>query len=122
MHGRRDDHSELRTGIDVDVRVDAALTDEAELRQSTQEWRADLSALANQHERFGLAQALGERVDVLDVIVPNLDVVPRQLREAFERAQRVLVVVEDRDPHRGQPSAHTGRRGHDVRHAPSASA
>jgi hypothetical protein len=33
-------------------------------------------ALANQHERFGLAQSLGERVDVLDVIVPDLDIVP----------------------------------------------
>jgi len=27
------------------------------------------------HERFGLAQSPGERVDVLDVIVPDLDVV-----------------------------------------------
>ena len=61
------------------MRVHAALTDEAELRQSTQEWRADLGALANEHECFGLTQSLGERLDVLDVIVPDLDVVARQL-------------------------------------------
>ena len=87
------------------MRVDAALADEPQLRQSTQEWSADLGALANEHERFALAQSLGERVDVLDVIVPDLDVVPRQLREAVESAQRVVVVVEDGDLHRGRPSA-----------------
>ena len=69
-----------------------------------EERRADLGALANEHERFGLAQSLGERVDVLDVIVPDLDVVSRQLREAVERAQRVVVVVEDGDLHRGRSS------------------
>jgi len=42
-------------------------------------------------------QSLGERVDLLDVVVPDLDLVPRQLREAVERAQRVEVVVEDGD-------------------------
>ena len=108
MHARRDDHAELSAGVDIDVRVDAALADQPELRQSAEEWRADLGALANEHERFGLAQSLRERVDILDVIVPDLDVVPRQRREAVERAQRVVVVVEDGDLHRGQLSA--GRR------------
>ena len=70
-----------------------------------QEWRANLGALANEHERFGLAQSLGKRIDVLDVIVVHLDVMARQLREAVERAQRVVVIVEDGDLHRGQPSA-----------------
>jgi hypothetical protein len=101
VHARRDDHTQLRAGVDIDVRVDAALADEPELGQSTQERRADLGALANEHERFGLAQSLGERVGVLDVIVPDLDVVPRQLGEAVERAQRVVVIVEDGDLHRG---------------------
>ena len=44
-------------------------------------------------------EALGERVDVLDVIVPDRDVVAGELPEAGERAQRVEVVVEDRDLH-----------------------
>ena len=84
------------------MRIDAALADEPELWQSTEEWGADLGALANEHECLGLVQSLGERVDVLDVIVPDLDIVPRQLREAVERAQRVVVVVEDGDLHRHQ--------------------
>jgi hypothetical protein len=86
VHARRDDHPELRAGVDIDVRVDAALADKPELRQSTEQRRADLGALANQHQRVGLAQSLGERVDVLDVIVPHLDIVAQQLREAVERA------------------------------------
>ena len=73
-----------------------------------EEWSADLGALANEHEDLGLAQSLGERVDVLDVIVPDLDIVSRQLREAVERAQRVVVVVEDGDLHRGRSSALVG--------------
>jgi hypothetical protein len=105
VHARRDDHPELRAGVDIYVWVDAALADEPELRQSAEERRADLGALANEHEHFRVAQSLGERVDVLDVIVPDIDVVPRQLREAVERAQRVVIVVENRDLHRGRPSA-----------------
>jgi hypothetical protein len=68
------------------------------------ERRPNLCALANEHQRFGLAQSLGEPDDP-DVVVPDLDIVPRQLREAGERAQQVVVVVEDRDLRRGQPSA-----------------
>jgi hypothetical protein len=49
--------------IEHGLRLDAARADEPELRQSTEEWRADLGALANEHERFGRAQSLGERVD-----------------------------------------------------------
>ena len=45
------------------------------------------------------AQPLGERVDVLDVVVPDRDLVPVELAEARQRAQRVEVVVEDRDLH-----------------------
>jgi len=67
---------ELRAGLDIDVRVDAALADESELRQPAQQRGADLGALANEHERFGIAESLGEGVDVIDVICPDLHVVP----------------------------------------------
>ena len=96
---RRDDHAEARAGVDVDVRVDAALADEPQLRQALEERRADLGPLADQDQHLGVAQALGERVDVLDVVVPDGDVEGRELAEAGERAERVEVVVEDRDLH-----------------------
>ena len=89
-----------RAGVDVDVRIDAALADEPQLRQALEQRRADLGALADQHQRLGVPQPLGQRVDVLDVIVPDRDVVAGQLREAGQRAQRVEVVVEDGDLHR----------------------
>ena len=55
-----------RAGLDVDVRIDAALADEPEIGQALEQRRADLGALADQHQHLGVAQALGERVDVLD--------------------------------------------------------
>ena len=46
-----------------------------------------------------VAQALGELVDILRVVVPDRDVVAGELREAAERADGVEVIVEDRDLH-----------------------
>src|SRR4029079_755347 len=44
---RGHDDSEPRTGVDVDVRIDAALADAQETRQALQQGRADLCALAD---------------------------------------------------------------------------
>jgi hypothetical protein len=80
------------------------VADEPELRQSTEQWRADLRALANEPERLGFAQSLGEGVDVLDVIVTN----STSCTDSFvapERAQRVVVIVKSGELHRGPPSA-----------------
>ena len=79
MLARRHDDAEPRAGVDVDVRIDAALADQPELRQPLEQRRADLRALADQHQRLGVLQALGERVDVLDVVVPDRDVVAVEL-------------------------------------------
>ena len=54
--------AEPRAGVDVDMRVDAALADQAQLGQALEQRRADLGALADQHQHFGVAQPLGERV------------------------------------------------------------
>jgi hypothetical protein len=69
VHVRGHDHAELGAGVDVDVRVDAALADQPQLGQPTKQRRTDLGALADEHEGFGVAQPLCERVDVLDVSV-----------------------------------------------------
>ena len=37
--------------------------------------RADLGPLAYQHQRFRIPQSFGQRIDILDVIVPDLDFV-----------------------------------------------
>src|SRR5262249_60117277 len=97
MLARRNDDAEPRASLDVDVGIDAALTDEAQLAQSMKERRADLGPLAYQHQRFGVPQPAGQHIDVLDMVVPDLDHVARQLLEAVERAKSVMVVVENRD-------------------------
>src|SRR6185312_5849242 len=79
--------------------IDAALADQLELRQPLDERRADLRALADQHQRLGIAQPFGEGLDVLNVIVPDRHVVTRQRGEAIERAHRVVIVVENGDFH-----------------------
>ena len=81
MLARRDDHAEPLAGVDVDVRIDAALADQPQLRQAFQQRRADLRPLTDQHQRFGVVQPFGQRVGVLDVVVPDRDLVPGQLGE-----------------------------------------
>src|SRR5262249_59730390 len=68
-------------------------------RQAFKQWGADFGALAYEHERFRVLQALGERIGSLNVIVPDRNLVFGELREAIQRAQRVVVVVEDRHLH-----------------------
>src|SRR3954453_9166077 len=81
------------------MRIDAALADQLQLRQPLQQWRADLRALADQHQRLGILEPRREGVDVLDVVVMDGDGVAVELAEAIERAQRVEIVVEDGDVH-----------------------
>ena len=75
MLARRHHDAVLGAGVDVDVRIDAALADQPELGQALDQRCADMGALADQHQRFGVLQPLGQRVDVLDVVVPDLDLV-----------------------------------------------
>ena len=88
-------------GLDIDMRIDAALADEAQLRQPYNQRRADRGALADQHQRLDVGKPRRERVGVLDVVVPDRDVVPGELREAGQRAHRVVIIVENGDLHEG---------------------
>ena len=99
MLERRHDDAEPRAGLDVDVRIDAALADQAEIRQAFEQRRADLRALAEQHQRLGGLQPGGEAIDVLLMVVPHRHLVAAELREAGQGAQRVEIVVEDGDFH-----------------------
>src|SRR4029079_10644598 len=64
----------------------------------------------DQYQRFGIAQALRQRIDVLDMIVPDRDVMPGEFAETVEGAQRVEIIVEDRDLHDALPFAGPARR------------
>ncbi len=99
MLARRDDDAERGAGVDVDVRIDAALTDELEACEPLEQRCSNGGALADEHQRLRIAQALCERVQLLDVIVPDGDLVAVELGEAVQRAKRVEVIVEDADFH-----------------------
>ncbi len=99
MLARRDDNAAPRAGLDIDMRIDAALADELQFGQLPKERRANLGALAKQHQNFGIAQSLGQQAGILHMIVPDRDIVAVELAETRQRAQRVEIVVEDGDFH-----------------------
>src|SRR5262245_26088129 len=97
--GRYDDPA-TRTRIDVDMRVNAALTDEPQGVEAFEQRLTDLRTLANQHENLSVLKASGEGVDILGVIVPDLYLVSVQFAKAPEGTQRVEIVIENRNFHR----------------------
>ena len=99
MLARRDDDAERRARIDIDMRVNAALTDEREIPQPLQQRRADRGALAYQHQHVGVTQSFAQNLGVLYVVVPDRDFIACELVEAIEAAQGVEVVVENGDVH-----------------------
>src|SRR5688572_7663120 len=113
MLTRRNNHAAPPAGLDVDVRVDAALTDQLELVQSMEQRSPDLRPLAYQHQDVGIPQSPGP---CIDVIGPDRDLAALQLPEAVECAQRVVVVVENRDPHRSVARPATAAGSDDERH------
>ena len=98
-----DDDPEAGAGVDVDVGIDAALGDEPEGRELLEEFGTDLGAFADEDEGFGVAEADGQGVRLLEVVVPDHDLVNGQLLEAGQGAEGVEVVVEDGDLHERAP-------------------
>jgi hypothetical protein len=96
---RRHDDAAARTGLDVDVRIDAALADEFELGQAFEQVGLNSRALTDEHQAFGVLEPRRQRVGVLHVVVPDHNLVTRELAEAGKRAQRVEIIVEDRNLH-----------------------
>ena len=67
--------------------------------------RANLGALADQDQRLGVRQPLGQHVDVLGMVVPDRDVVAVQLSKAGQRPHGVVIVVKNSDFHAPNPTA-----------------
>ena len=99
MQVRAHGDAEPRARVDVDVRVDAALADQAQVGQALEERRAYLGPLADQNERVESLQPSGEGVGVLDVVREHRHLVGLESLEARQRPQRVEPIVEDRDLH-----------------------
>ena len=98
---RRHDDAKSRARRDVDVRVDAPLADEPECGQPFEQRRLDLRPLADEDQCLGVPQPLRQHADILDMIVPDRDIMACEHAEARQRSKGVVVVVEDRNFHRG---------------------
>lgn len=103
MHFGGHDDPEPVTRINVDVGVDAPLTDQSQVRRALQQRGMDLRPFADEDERFGIREPVRQFVGVVRVVVPNRNFVPSQFREAVECLERVEVVVKDRDLQRPPP-------------------
>src|SRR5262249_15147573 len=99
------DDAQPRAGIDIDVRIDAALADEPQLGQALQKRSANGRAFPDQHQRFRVAQPVGERIEVLNVIIPYRHRMTGKLAEARQRAYGVVIIVQYGDFHRPRRSS-----------------
>ena len=103
MLARRHDDTAAGTGLDVDVRIDAALADESEPGQAFEQRRSNGRALADEHQAFGVLEPRRQRVCILHVVVPDRDLMTLEPLEAGKRAHRVEIVVENRNLHACAP-------------------
>ena len=95
----RYDNAATRARLDVDMRVNAALTDEPQGIQALEQRLTDLRTLSNQHENLRVLKARGEAVDILDVIVPDRYLMPVEFAKARKCTKRVEIVIENRNLH-----------------------
>jgi hypothetical protein len=109
MKVRRDHDAELCASRDVDVWIDAPLTDQAQSGQAFEQWSLNPGAPSEQHERFGFTEPIRQGIQVLNVVVPDRDFMAVQLLEALQGPERIVMVIQDRDLHCCSPLfPHTG--------------
>ena len=82
MHIRTEQHPARRAGRHVDVGIDAALADEAQIRQAFEQGRFDRRALAEKDQRLGGGEPCGQRRYVVGMIGPYCHHVPVEQAEA----------------------------------------
>src|SRR5437764_9211760 len=82
-------------GPDIDVGIDTALADQAELRQAFQKRSLNLGSFPEKHEHFAVMEPLRQNIDRRGVILPDRDLMAVQLLETLQGSERVMVVVQD---------------------------
>ena len=88
-----------RVRLDVDMRIHAALADEAQVSKAFKQRGGNRCPFTNQDQRFSLSQSFREHLDIVDMIVPDGYVVPIELVEALQRPKGVEIVIQDGDLH-----------------------
>ena len=77
------------------MRIDASLTDQLESWKSLEEGASNQRTLANQHQHVCMLQTMGKNFDVLDVIIPNRDIVLREQSKTWQAAQCVEIIIQN---------------------------
>ncbi len=83
----------------VDMRVDAALADQAQARQSIEHLRLNPRSLTDQHQGLGLLQARNQAFAVLFMIIPDLHLMRIHQAKTGQRADGIEIIVKDGDSH-----------------------
>src|SRR5260370_34090146 len=86
--GRNDD-PKPGAGPDIDVWIDTALADQAQLGQACQKRSLNLGSFPEKHEHFGVMEPLRQHIDSLDVILPDRDLMAVQLLETLQASECV---------------------------------
>lgn len=88
-----------RAGFQIDVRIDASLADQLEIRQLFDKFAVNFGTFPDENENFGISQSLRKPVVVLEVIIPDRHLMGLQLGETVEFSNGVEVVIENSDIH-----------------------
>ena len=112
VHVRAEHHTVPGAGRDINMRVDAALADEFQLRKSVQKILGDRCPFPEQNKALGLCHPISKAGRVGFVIGPDRDVMPGKLFETGQATQRVEPVVKNVNLHRlSIPDIMEGVRG-----------
>ena len=99
----RDYDAVLGTGIDIDMRIDAALADQLQFGQAFDQGAADCGPLAEEDEGFGFAQPLCKGGRVMQMVGVDRNIMAVQLGKAGEAAQRIVPIVQNSNAHCSTP-------------------
>ena len=80
------------------------LADQFQLGQACQQRGIDARALAGQHQRVGIGEALSQYIRVADSIVIHADIEAFQQAETIELLHDFLIVIRYHDTHANPPN------------------
>src|SRR4051794_28151547 len=110
MRARADGDAARSARFDIDVmRAAARLRDVPQTRKLREQSGGDRRALANENERFGLADFARECRGIERWALQHAHVMAAQFFKAVERCNELLVIVGYRDKHGGHDNARRGR-------------
>ena len=86
-------------GLDIDMRVDAALADQLEVRKAGKQCLGHGCTFAKKDETFCIGQAFMQDGGIFGVIRPDCHVMTVEPGEGRQGLQCVEPVVQNMDPH-----------------------